>query len=307
MNWETEDYSATSGVARYWVNIASLSSSVDTLIYMCYGDSSITTDQSNKTAVWDSNFVGIYHLPDGSSFSSNDSTSNGYNATSSAVSATAGQIDGGGSYNGSSSYSDISGMTVTTNTNYTVSFWMKLTSNVSGALYEVWSSRSPTEYGTDLSVDYPTTGIHMDIGNGSGWISTSADASTSFSTGVWYYLVSEITATAYTHYVNASSVGNGTYGSSVPLLTDTNHFPTFGAYRAPDTSHALFFPGSLDEFRISKIARPVDWITTEYNNQLNPFTFETVSAETQFTINSNKRGLSINAGKIRIQGKVNIL
>jgi hypothetical protein len=44
--WETELYKANTGEVRYWVKIPTLSSS--TTFYMCYGNSSISTDQSNK-------------------------------------------------------------------------------------------------------------------------------------------------------------------------------------------------------------------------------------------------------------------
>jgi hypothetical protein len=46
-----------------------------------------------------------------------------------------------------------------------------------------------------------------------------------------------------------------------------------------------FIPGfrygdiALDEVRISNIARPVDWITTGYNNQFSPSTFYSVGTE----------------------------
>ena len=34
-----------------------------------------------------------------------------------------------------------------------------------------------------------------------------------------------------------------------------------------------FTPGSIDELRISNVARTQEWISTEYNNQNNPLSF----------------------------------
>jgi hypothetical protein len=68
---------------------------------MFYGNSSITTDQSNPTAVWDVNFKGVWHLPNGTILSANDSTSNGNNGTINGATATTGEIAGGASFNGS--------------------------------------------------------------------------------------------------------------------------------------------------------------------------------------------------------------
>src|SRR5262249_39118103 len=53
------------------------------------------SDQQNKTGVWDSNYVGVYHLPNGASLSANDSTSNANNGSlQNSPTAIAGQIDG---------------------------------------------------------------------------------------------------------------------------------------------------------------------------------------------------------------------
>src|SRR6266550_5552271 len=93
---------------------------------MCYGNASITTNQSNKTAVWDANYKGVWHLPNGSSLTANDSTSNGINGTITSTAAGAGQIDGSGSFDGTSSKIDmgnasaLDGMTA-----LTISVWIK--------------------------------------------------------------------------------------------------------------------------------------------------------------------------------------
>jgi len=58
LNHEVETYTATSGAVNYWVKVPLLSHTSDTTIYVCYGNASITTDQSNRTAVWDANYNG---------------------------------------------------------------------------------------------------------------------------------------------------------------------------------------------------------------------------------------------------------
>ena len=45
------------------------------------------------------------------------------------------------------------------------------------------------------------------------------------------------------------------------------------------TTVQFFFPGSVDEARISNVARSADWVMTEYNNQSSPSTFYTLGAE----------------------------
>src|SRR3989344_1324218 len=75
---EVEKYTATTGEVVYWVKIPTLSYTANTVIYMAYGNSSITTTQADPTNVWESNYKNVYHLPDGSSLASptQDSTTN---------------------------------------------------------------------------------------------------------------------------------------------------------------------------------------------------------------------------------------
>jgi len=61
--FEQESYNATTGAVIYWVKVPTVSHTTDTVIYLFYGNSGITTDQSNKTGVWDSNYKGVWHLP----------------------------------------------------------------------------------------------------------------------------------------------------------------------------------------------------------------------------------------------------
>src|SRR5216684_1564246 len=63
--FEQESYSPSTGAVNYWVNVASLSHVTDTVVYIFYGNGSVTTDQSNKAAVWDANYKGVWHLANG--------------------------------------------------------------------------------------------------------------------------------------------------------------------------------------------------------------------------------------------------
>jgi hypothetical protein len=54
--YERESYNAATGAVNFWVQVPTLSHTSDTIIYMFYGNSTVTTDQTNKTAVWDSNY-----------------------------------------------------------------------------------------------------------------------------------------------------------------------------------------------------------------------------------------------------------
>jgi hypothetical protein len=103
---------------------------------------------------------------------------------------------------------------------FTVDFWA-MPMNTSGILGLI-GSRTPQDYSYDLKFMNGNL-IHGDIGNGSSWITTTADAVYAYTAGTWYHLASVVTPTNYAIYVNGSLVGSGSYSSSTPLLFDSNH------------------------------------------------------------------------------------
>ncbi|HYA64930.1 MAG TPA: DUF2341 domain-containing protein, partial [Candidatus Sulfotelmatobacter sp.] len=54
--YEQESYNAATGAVNFWVRVPALSHTSDTVIYLFYGNSLVTTDQSNASGTWDSNF-----------------------------------------------------------------------------------------------------------------------------------------------------------------------------------------------------------------------------------------------------------
>ena len=68
-------YDETTGEFIAHVTIPAISASVDTVYYMLYGNSAISTSQEDITGVWDANFMSVWHLyqPSGDYV---DSTSN---------------------------------------------------------------------------------------------------------------------------------------------------------------------------------------------------------------------------------------
>src|SRR3989344_6655431 len=61
LTFELVNYDGVNGKLEMYVKIPTLSASTDTVIYLAFGDSGISTDGSS-TATWDSNFKGVWHL-----------------------------------------------------------------------------------------------------------------------------------------------------------------------------------------------------------------------------------------------------
>ena len=80
---EIEKYDNSTGELVAWVNVTTLSNTTNTSIYMYYGNSLCTENREDITGVWDSNFVGVWHLHDTPSNGQdhNDSTANDHDVT----------------------------------------------------------------------------------------------------------------------------------------------------------------------------------------------------------------------------------
>jgi hypothetical protein len=279
MDWETELYTAATGRVVYWVRVASLDSGTDTVFYLCYGDSGITTDQSNKTGVWDSDFKGVWHLPNGTTLGALDSTSNGNNGTIYNSVAGTGKIDGGGDFDNSGDYIAVPAINSESQTYET---WFKMETKSSGSDPDYQDQLfAKNDYGVNgtvwLSVDGSVSGtlaayLRSTV-SGEVWCT----GSTQINTATWYHAALVIDGSANTAQLYLNGATNGASQSFNP--DSVSHIIEIG--RAGDLGGwSYYFDGIIDETRISNSVRTANWISAEYNNQSNPDGFFSVGAET---------------------------
>jgi hypothetical protein len=274
LNFELTYWDATTGQIEAWVLVSSLSHTSDNVIYLQYGNSSITSFQGNITGTWNSNYKIVSHLKDGTTLSAADVTSNGNNGTIHSATATTGKIDGAASFNGTTatiSYPDIASIT-----DYTMSAWVNANtlSGIECAFgFETFPS-SPRDAGifwviTSESGSSVATG--KVIVNGTGDIA----AGSALSTSTWYYAVIQRSGTTAKVFINGSQIGSSiTVGSGATSVVA----PTLASHYYSGADHELM-DGLVDEFRFSNTARSDDWIVTEYNNQNSPSTFYALGSE----------------------------
>jgi|GEM_PF-2049699 len=121
---EIEKYNSTTGEILVWVNVDSISSTEDTILYMYYGNPSCN-NQQNITATWDSSYRLVQHLNESSgtlydsTSYNNDGTNNGatYNDSS--------KIDGGHDFDGTSNISCITSSSLNITSQITLEGWVK--------------------------------------------------------------------------------------------------------------------------------------------------------------------------------------
>ena len=124
--YEMESYNGSTGQVIAWVDVPTLSPTADTVLYLYYGNPA-ASNQQNPAGVWNSNYEGVWHLPNGTTLTANDSTGNGNNAlTLNGTSAGAGEIDGAASFNGTSNFIQVPNSSSLNGwTQQTVSVWIK--------------------------------------------------------------------------------------------------------------------------------------------------------------------------------------
>jgi MSHA biogenesis protein MshQ len=282
LNHEIELFDGETGQLIAWVKVPLIMEG--TVIYMVYGDPEITASLENPTGVWDSNYVGVWHLGEsgsGAAAEYEDSTiynnhgQGGGGSLSGVPTQDTGKIGYAQDFEGNAPGDFISlgspGSLEITGS-ITIEAWI----NVESWNPEYWHMIVARQYGTSYGDGYL---LCLNDG-GTAYIIVNSNSATrsGVTTGTWYHVVGVASGTTRRVYVNG--VG-GTAGSGVTWTLDANPILIgSGENNVPGTDPTEEFDGIIDEVRISNIVRSAEWIQTEYNNQLNPNAFYTLGAET---------------------------
>ncbi len=297
LSHEIESFTPTSATKNLtaWVKVPSLSSSTDTVLYLYYGNSSASSQQ-NTTGVWSNGYAGVWHLPNGTSLTANDSTSNANNGTISGATATAGKVDGSANFSTTSDSIDAgNGASLNITTNITVSAWVKA-STTSFRNWQAIVAKNDTAYrlGICTETTYCTSGtlnafvFAMNSGVGT---NQSIGSSQVPVVGTFYYVTATLDGSNLKMYIN------GTQDKSTPstktISTNSNNL-TIGQ-NAIGTRN---WQGAIDETRVSNVARSADWIATEYANQNSPQTFYSIGQQENAVYYSSPTSTAAGSGII---------
>lgn len=275
--WDTETYNATTGNMIAWVKAPTLSASVDTTIYMCMGNSSITSYMGVSSNTWDSNFKGVYHFRDGSTLYTNDSTSNGLTLTGSGTpTAATGKADGGIGINGNNQYASSPN---TSDFNFsssgTVGGWVNLTNLTSpqgqGHTIVGKNSQGSDRNGYDFHV-MSTGKLFVELSNGGSSIGGQSNGS--ITAGGWHQV--EATWDGYKIYFYLDGAQDITSYNQT-LTAVANVYPLVVGRSGEHLYNTLY--GTIDEVRMSTTARSSGWIATEYNTMNSPNSFFAMGTE----------------------------
>ncbi|MHA2246256.1 MAG: DUF2341 domain-containing protein [Candidatus Hodarchaeales archaeon] len=262
-----------------WVRVPNLLSTYNTNITMYYGNS-VVGSQEYHEGVWDSNYVGVWHMNQDPPLIE-DSTSINIDGTTYGSMTSANQITGkiGGSldFDATDDYVDCGDPTELQITGaMTVETW--LYADFVGNDYLVGKNGPSNQRGWDLSFD-DDPGIEPD-----GWIMFRLAIGANshrpigyerINASQWYHVVGVYNPSTYLRfYLNGQLVAEDT--TSIPSTQYVGSNPFRFGTRA---DNPCYYNGTLDEVRISNVARSLDWIETEYSNQFDPDSFYSVGSE----------------------------
>ncbi|MFW9829709.1 MAG: DUF2341 domain-containing protein, partial [Candidatus Thorarchaeota archaeon] len=269
-----QDYNSTHAKLVAWVRIPSLSTSLDTTIYLYYENASMSP-RENPEGVWNNNYEGIWHLSEDPSDPSpqfEDKTSNNNDGTAE-VSMTSGdqisgQIDGSIDFDGSNDYISMGSSINIASSSFSVSTWAKRGSSTSADIIFQQGSDSPND-GLHIGFRDPAWGNKFTFA----FWADDLDTPQSYTDTDWHHWVCTY---------DASTKARKIYRDGINIASDTasNHFLGSGQFLLGyDEWVSEAFDGQLDESRLLNIALSSEWVNTSYNNQNDPKSFYSIGKE----------------------------
>jgi PKD repeat protein len=274
-NHEIESYNSASGELTAWVNVTSLSSSTDTVLWLYYGNPTCSSQQ-NSEGTWDSSYYAVWHLNDNQWL---DSTSNHRDLADGTIvptSLTSGRVGNCAEFSGAENL-----QVVISNTdlrNFALEFWVypksieksvpisKSNDSQSSGVYYDWYVCPEYDSGAEFMLKvHIGGGLERDY-----W--DRGDGGQSLNTWEYYTL----------NYFN----GQDPFGWRLPTPI-SNDSPFGSATDSTTTSdmiricriHNTFYQDNVDEIRISTSPRNKNWHDTSYNNMNSPASFMSIGGE----------------------------
>ena len=282
LDFEIERWVQGTGELVAWVRLPLVADLTNTVFYLSYGDGSGTHPQ-NPSGVWDAGYTAVWHLADVSNLAD---SKGGNTATNNGTANAGGQIGGAAFFDATdfialppAALSGIVGQKVS------VSAWAyggAALGTVGNAFFSATSSTGTYVINAHLPWVEATPNIYWDAGNGTDACCGTANrinkatASATEYKGRWnYYTFTKDPAAATMRiYINGAE-WHSANGTTEALGTATEF--RLGASVGATTDG--FWPGTIDEFRVSNVERSAAWIAAEYNNQKSGATFLTMVAE----------------------------
>lgn len=261
-----------------WVAVPALSATVDTTLFLYYGDAA-AADTQNATAVWDGDFQAVWHLAGTASGNAavRDSTTKLNHGTDLGVAIDQdGKLAKAVRFDGIDDHIRIpiaSSLTMTAGL-ATLGMWVKWTQPVNTTFQRLLMSTN-TFNNDNRGMEWATNPIgeyyyYPSDASGANAVKVAAP----FASGTWHHIVvtQDYSTKTVRMYLDGAPLTLAVDGTATNWLNLT----TAAEWHWGGIPDRARFAGMMDEIRVSKIVRSAAWIATEYANQSSPATFYTV-------------------------------
>ncbi|GIV28724.1 MAG: hypothetical protein KatS3mg027_2538 [Bacteroidia bacterium] len=256
----------SSATSTIWVKVPQVDDTIDTIIYMYYGNASVA-DGQNKTAVWDDGYVAVYHLHEDQYNPSNgpgyhmDSTkfrhyvnlnwlgeSGNGTTTADGILDGADEFKGIGRLTGPDSY-ELSGME-----NLTLEAWVRNDVRPTDQSESIVSKQA---WSYDFSLQTSGKLFFTYYNQNNSWRGLSGNGV--LATSTWYHVAAQYDGNYRRIFINGElDVENNLSGDTI--TRSSGNF---------DIGGWQYWDGIIDEVRVSKWARSSAWLKASYESGRN--------------------------------------
>lgn len=267
---EIEKWNDANEVAILWVSKSDwvVAGASNTIIYLYYdadhaANTTYVADAGGRTEVWDSNFWGVYHMGDLTTSTVEDSTSNSRDGAKKGANeptvTTSGKIASAQTFDGSNDYIDVSKAAAAMTTAGTVSFWLNCADYaVLDGLYAHCPATDVQNFQFYVHSDKAVRLRGMNATSAQVFASSSA-----FTNGTWHFLTGFFSSGRANLWVDGAAVGADQNSLTMNLSTPTIHSIGRGGLGG----YTATIAGTMDEVRISNVARADAWVKADYYSQ----------------------------------------
>ena len=269
LNHEIENYS--NGTLWAWVNVISLSSSIDTKIWMYYGNDTCSS-QENISGTWNSGYNAVYHMNDiASNDKIEDSTANNYDSIETKRTPNyeqTGKISTAIYYFYREAHIIPDDVLAENPAEFTVSCWINFHLFVINKQHLISLLENTNIKLLAENVDDDDYKAVLIVRNGG---DKKAYGTIILNTDTWYYLVGTYDGEKITVYTNG-----GDAQSKACISIEHERKGNLVGARDGERENAY---GDIDEVRISNTERNASWISTCFANQNDPVSFLAFGSE----------------------------
>lgn len=282
-NHEIEHYDIAGGIPPTttliaWVNVTHLLRTSDTILYMYYGNADCS-NQENINGTWDSHYKMVQHMNETTGSTLEDSTSNNNDGikAGNAAQTSSGKIDGAYIFDGDGDYVNISdtgtSLDFIATQSYTFSLWVK--SNQVGICGTFSKGGQDSDTGYTLYPDTPAD--HETIFGPNVYTDSVPVEGPTVAQSTWTYITVTYRNEYITMYIDGALYSSGTWSG----FHDNTTGPFLLGYgnNELEPGDSTYFDGTIDEVRISDIARSAAWINATFLSMNAPNSFYSLGSE----------------------------